>query len=71
MAKLNWSGEIPYHVSRPSKGVHYSIEFVEAPVSYFELRGVGVFPFRKFLTLSDAKEAAQRIHDTRRSTSHD
>jgi len=63
MSPLNWRGEVPYHVARPSKGCHYSIEFVEAPVSYFELRGTHVFPSMKFLTLKEAKEAAQHRHD--------
>ena len=65
MADLIWRGEVPYHVARPTKGTHYSIELVEAPVSYFELRGTNVFPSLKFLTLSEAKSAAQRHHDQR------
>jgi len=65
---LKWRGEVPYHVARVSKGVHYSIEFVESSVSYFELRGTHVFPSRKFLTLSEAKAAAQHHHNQRVSS---
>jgi len=67
MTNLIWAGEAPYHVARPSKGVHYSIELVEGPVSYFELRGTYVFPWKKFLTLSEAKNEAQRHYNSRRA----
>lgn len=64
MSELIWAGEVPYHVARPSKGTHYSIELVEGPVSYFELRGTHVFPWKKFLTLAEAKDEAQRHYNS-------
>ena len=61
--QLRWSGEQPYHVARFGKRKHYSIERVDSAVTYFELKGTGIWPPRKFLTLRDAKHAAQVHYD--------
>lgn len=65
-AILDWRGEVPYHVARLPGRQHYSIELVAGPVSYFELKGTHIWPARKFLTLGEAKEAAQRDYDQRK-----
>lgn len=60
---LKWSNEFPYHMARFGKREHYSIECIDGPVRYFELKGTKIYPTRKFLTCSDAKEYAQKHYE--------
>lgn len=64
---LEWSAESPYHVARVLGigGLHYSIERVDAAVTYFELKGMFVWPVRKFPTIDEAKAAAQANFESR------